>query len=421
MNKIKIKKNIEQNVYGLLKHPLFQDWFGSQTIHKDDILLINNSFIFRKDVITNKSRLYVALNVKELERRKPTIFIAEWDSFNSEFKLFSRNFRVPSLTSLDKAIDDQIVTLGEMVFILIGYVEDNVQIKVPVGYGPYKTLMLDPALTEQVNIQNDTITIKDTYDEELIWSAIESHFYQSDKPLPEKMRDIIGSAIDQLKEQSMARLVLPNNNRSQNICMTDAIVKVLKDQRNEYANSLQAVTQQDLMSLRPGSYNEVLRIAYNFASDATTFLRLVISICDLKPIVLWGTISEHYDLSKVFQELPWISSRKKPSLKNYVSVIGDTRNSAFHNLFPFRKSLEVVLPTSALQNARLHIFSEYERKKENQLKFQDKELVDVLFEFTRARERRVPLRFWQQNLRVMERTIALFEKTGEVLRALYKY
>jgi len=35
-------------------------------------------------------------------------------------------------------------------------------------------------------------------------------------------------------------------------------------------------------------------------------------------------------------------------MKNYVESISDTRNSAFHNLFPFRKSLSVHLTNQAL-------------------------------------------------------------------------
>lgn len=165
--------------------------------------------------------------------------------------------------------------------------------------------------------------------------------------------------------------------------------------------------------------NEILRIAYNFASDATTYLNLIVSICDLKPIVLWGTIAEHIALSEAFKQLPWTRSRNKPSMKNYTLTISDARNSAFHNLFPFRKSLQLTLPQSALQNAELRIFSEHGKKKDNRLSFQDRELIDLLTEFTRARERRVASRFWQQNLAVMDATIALFSATNSFLKTLY--
>ena len=164
--------------------------------------------------------------------------------------------------------------------------------------------------------------------------------------------------------------------------------------------------------------NDILRIAYNFSSDATGFLRLIVSLCDLKPVVLWGTIAEHHALSEAFNELPWSRSKLKPSLGNYQRTIADARNSAFHNLFPFRKSLSVSLPEAALGTPELRIFSEHTRRSENQLTYRDKELVDVLLEFTRARERRVSLTFWRQNLAVMDAAISLFQRTNEFLKML---
>jgi hypothetical protein len=107
-----------------------------------------------------------------------------------------------------------------------------------------------------------------------------------------------------------------------------------------------------------------------------------------------------------------------PSLGNYQRTIADARNSAFHNLFPFRKSLSVPLPEAALGTPELRIFSEHTKKSENQLTYRDKELVDVLLEFTRARERRVSLSFWEKNLAVMDAAILLFQRTNEFLKAL---
>jgi hypothetical protein len=199
--------------------------------------------------------------------------------------------------------------------------------------------------------------------------------------------------------------------------MTDNIVEVLKEQRDEYAKALSQLTRQ--RSGAPTALNDILRIAYNFASDATMFLRLIVSICDLKPLILWGTIAEHHKLSESFKRLPWTRSLNKPSLRNYISTISDARNSAFHNLFPFRKSLSATLPESALQHASLRIFSEHGKKKQNQLDYQDRELLEVLFEFTRARERRAPIRFWQQNLEVMNNAIDLFDQTSKFLKTVF--
>jgi len=64
------------------------------------------------------------------------------------------------------------------------------------------------------------------------------------------------------------------------------------------------------------------------------------------------------------------------------------------------------------------MFPEFGRRGEGQFNFRDKQLVDVLLAFTRARERRLPPIFWRQNLRVMDASIDLFQKTADFLRAL---
>jgi hypothetical protein len=89
-------------------------------------------------------------------------------------------------------------------------------------------------------------------------------------------------------------------------------------------------------------------------------------------------------------------------------------------LFPFRKSLDVILPEKALRDVSLRFFSEHSRRKENRLDYQDKQLADVLLEFTRARDRRAPAQFWYKNLEVMDATIQLFVSTCDFLKTLYR-
>jgi hypothetical protein len=134
---------------------------------------------------------------------------------------------------------------------------------------------------------------------------------------------------------------------------------------------------------------------------------------------MWGTLCEQVELDAAFAKLPWSAARGKPSLKTYSQAVADARNSAFHNLFPFDKSLRYDLPVGALQDAALILFPQYGSKNEEQLTFRDKELVDVLLEFTRARERRLPPEFWRRNLDVMDATISLFDATSAFLHELY--
>jgi hypothetical protein len=312
----------------------------------------------------------------------------------------------------------EIVRLNSLVFILIGHVEDTIIIEHPLSHSVFDKVVWDSTLKSVARVEPPIIIVQDTYDEDAIWLEISAWFEGQGVEVPEGLRESVGIALDKLQDQAIAKLILPTRAKTKQQSMTDAIVEVLREQREEYAKAALQFARQRTNA--QSAYNDVLRIAYNFANDATMFLRLIVSICDLKPIVLWGTIAEHFKLSESFRNLPWTRSLNKPSLKNYFTTIADARNSAFHNLFPFCKSLSVTLPESALHDASLLLFSEHGKRKDNQLSFQDKELVEVLFDFTRARERRAPTRFWQQNLEVMDNTIVLFAKTGRFLKTLYE-
>jgi hypothetical protein len=282
--------------------------------------------------------------------------------------------------------------------------------------GEYATVVWDPTIPEVARLDGDRIVVNRTDDEELIWRVLHQDPVIAGADDLHLLRQNLGIALDKLQDQALAQVRIPQPGEEIGMGITDAILAVLREQRNEYARALQPGTTGDT-AVAP-TPNDVLRIAYNFASDATTFLRLIVSICDLKPIVLWGTIAEHFELAEAFNSLPWSRSTHKPSLKSYQQAIGDARNSAFHNLFPFRKSLRISLPEMALGAPELQIFSEHTKKSQNQLTYRDRELVDVLIEFTRARERSLSLSFWAKNLKVMDATVNLFQRTNDFVKAL---
>lgn len=409
-----VESEIRQSVKRLLEHQGFQSWLASERPEPGDYVIVNNSFVFR-DVKTVKSALYLCLVVGESGKIKPEPKFANGIRLNSDFKRFSSRSRNLRLTDLDRAVSDQIYNVGRILFVLIGQVKDTVVLREPVNHEAFATISWDPSIRDRVYISGEHIAVREVHDEDSIWQAIEEHFQSGGQDVPSGLREAIGIALDKLQEQAIAEVEIPPFGTPLGNGVTDAIVRVLREQRDHYYEALTSYKSgEDLFAL-----NEVLRIAYNFASDAIGYIRLIVSICDLKPIVLWGTIAEHYSLSEAFRRLPWTRSRNKPSLRNYQLTIADARNSTFHDLFPFRKTLRIPLPDDALQGAELRLFSEHTRKKDNQLTFKDKELVDILTEFTRARERRVSDRFWHQNLQVMDATIALFAKTGDFLKVLH--
>jgi len=409
-----VGSEIRQSVKRLREHPSFQSWVASEKPEPFDYLVVNNSFVFR-NVKTVKSQLYLGLVMGKDGEFEPDPKIVSGIRLNSNFRRFSVRSKNLRLMDLDGAVSDQISNIGRILFLLIGQIQDNVILREPVNHEAFESIVWDPSISDHVRFSGRHILVREVHDEDTIWRAVEEYFRSTDEDIPSGLREAIGTALDKLQDQAISEVEIPPFGTSPGNGVTDAIVHVLREQRDQYDKALTSyINGQD-----PSALNEILRIAYNFASDAIGYTRLIVSICDLKPIILWGTIAEHYALSEEFRRLPWTRSRNKPSLRNYQLTISDARNSTFHDLFPFRKTLRVLLPDDALQGIELRLFSEYTRRKDNQLTYKDKELVDILTEFTRARERRVSDHFWRQNLRVMDATIALFAKTGDFLKVLH--
>ena len=117
--------------------------------------------------------------------------------------------------------------------------------------------------------------------------------------------------------------------------------------------------------------------------------------------------------------LPWTRQNTKPSLTIYIDTVRKARNKSFHRLIPFSKAFEIKLPDNSIQNASLRIFSEYGAKSNsNRLEYKDKELVEVLMEFTRTSEEVVSDNFWYKNAKVIENTIELLKITALSIRKL---
>jgi hypothetical protein len=153
-------------------------------------------------------------------------------------------------------------------------------------------------------------------------------------------------------------------------------------------------------------YNELLRVAYNFADGARAFLRLMVGVCDLKPLLFWLTVFEQVELAHRFEKLPFsLVGKGKPSLERYRSVIADARNQAFHDLFAFDHPFRVALPRDALRSPELRLFREYAKRGDSALTFEDRGLVDLFASLTRTPERPVPVGFWQGNAEVMSAVV----------------
>jgi hypothetical protein len=265
-------------------------------------------------------------------------------------------------------------------------------------------------------IQDRTITIATATAGDQIWNALLQQLGRQDDDL--ELRQAFFAACARVDTEADGVLRLPGHADTTGPHFLDRVNEVLRDYTREYESALER------SGGRPGAegYNDLLRISYNFASEASDLIRLILQLGDLKPLVSWGTLGAQYRLALALSQLTSGDDghSEKPSIAKYRETITETRNSAFHHLLPFHRSLVVPLSNGDLQRPQLRLFAEYRNRKQNQLIYEDKELVDVLVNFTHAAERVVPPGFWRSNREVMHASIELFDTCAKVLTTVYR-
>jgi transcriptional regulator len=267
---------------------------------------------------------------------------------------------------------------------------------------------LIPTLATDFQIVGDEIQINDYSDRELIWSKIEGHCKTNSLDIAENLPGLIDRAITTFQNNAFSTLSLPKKFNPTTKYLLDKITMVIEDHLKTYNANISKIDTD------PKAMIEILRISYNFVSDVNKLLALVINLCDLKPIILWLTISKYFYLDNKFKELPFGFSKKKASLSDYESVIKNARNKSFHQLFPFNKSLRFEL--DALEKVSVTIFSNHGKKDGNKMTYKDQELYDLLRSFTRVNEQVVSKNFWIKNEDVMKAVHELISATSEGIK-----
>jgi hypothetical protein len=423
--------DLTQEIHTLVKSRLsqvfeldiFKTWISAESIEKDDLILINNSFVFRDKIKTTKNSQYLGLIVTGETINLSELQVASGVNINSDFKTIKSSARnLPSLIPFADAIDNELISLGKLVLVLVGQIDRSLGFDEQINHSLFNQLRLVPSSNTLITLDRNNIVINRIVDEELLWGEL-AKLARADgliaDDLPENLVKPLTDALDNLKKNSYIVLRLPEDPLRIGDTFLDSIIAAMKDNIQEYQTSLTKCT--DEINLDPLEFKNVLRIAYNFAGDAITLIRLLISICDLKPLIFWMTIKEQILLSEAFRSLPWKRMSTKPSLDEYFRTICGARNSAFHHLFPFDRAIEVQLEGVSITAKRLRLFSEYTSKSKNLFEFEDQQLIELLTEFTRTEEIYVSPEFWQRNLNVMIATIELLSSVCASLKLLAKY
>lgn len=415
----KLSALVLSNALEITKQDTFKDVVSSIPGKANGIIAINNSFILRPNFIkTNKNEKFLFFRVTSGMPDFSEIGVCKPTDFNMDFKFFhSKQSSYFQMFGLEKEIEKEIMELGQLIFFLIGEVVEE-PCSIPIDSPHIVELKYDPLATHTDLIVDNgvgSIVINQLSDPASVWKVISAKFGLFPDLNIGAFEKRFDHSFEKLQNEAILVMNMPGSTtkRSSNSFIQQLINSICKQQ------TLYELALENCISRRDqndASLRELMRISYNFADDAMKILKLIVSLSDLKGIVLWTTLIDQYILVESIRNLPWIKSDKKPSPDNYINEIKGARNHAFHNLFMFDRTIIADLSGISVGAKKLTIFpSHSQRKKAVAFDYQDREIIEVLSEITRATETVVTLEFWAKNLEVIKAFIKLLESLDNAL------
>lgn len=409
----RLKERIHSQVGHLLGSALFTEWTEGQSLREGDLVVLNNSFLYREGLPTTKNSQYLCVAVDPHGQPSlPPMVTVTPGRVNALFKrVAARSAANYTQNDLTGAILQELDRQGIIVHSLVGRIGQDQAASVPIAsVDDLKMLEFNPAQDAPATFRDETLSIRRLDDIDTAWSASNQALNEAgvDDQIIGKLANSFEDIFHSLQEEA-GRPVDVTDLADDYQSILGQVVSRLDDQVALYESALE---QHERAPDDAESYNELLRVAYNFADGTKSLMRLVVGVCDLKPLAFWLTIASQFDLAGRFADLPFsLVGHTKPSLERYRQLIAAARNRAFHDIFAFERSFVVALPPDALEEPELRLFRDHTRRKAPALEFEDRSLVDLLADFTRAPERPVPLGFWRENLNAMR-------GVAEVARAL---
>lgn len=397
----RIHRSVVDECELLLASDAFGTWKGAETLQVGDMVACNNSFLFREGRSTSKSAYYLGMEVIDGPNLKlPPIVVTVTGRINSQFKrLASRELPKHYVVDLNAAVVEQLQHLGSIVFSLAGRIGEPEAAEVPLtGVSGAQWLKHVPGQLNLAEASDGTISLRSVTNLDASWTAVQGAVAGNEEIDATALSEAFETAFHGLQEAA-TRPVDPTDVAEDAPSILSNIVGRMEEQLEAFSTLLKEHQKNPEDN---DIYNELLRVAYNFADGARAFLGLMVGICDLKPLLFWLTVFEQVDLAHRFAQLPFsLVGKGKPSLERYRSVIADARNQAFHDLFAFDHPFRVQLAGDALRSPELRLFREYAKRNDSALSFEDHGLVELFAALTRTPERPVPVGFWQGNEEVM--------------------
>lgn len=413
---------VRQQVTTVLETDAWQSWWSAQQ-RRQGYVVLNNSFLFREDSRHRKRELYLAIPLSgsgDLQTDRLSIARSNIRQ-NADFQIRRRGPKeLIEVAPLAAMLPDLIAAFGRIGLVPLGRLVDDQVFEQEIAGAEFDRLVLDPSQQQKLLVSANRIILRDLLSEEALWQELQRTLANAGSPPPsEKLASALLKSLAVLRLEAHSRLTIPATAREVDSTLLDTMIDALESALSEYQGSCEACGGDP--TANPTEFNNMLRIAYNFTTDALQLVSFVSEVCDLKPAVLFMTVHGHVVLSSSLKSLPWQRLGRKASLKSYEATIKGARNAAFHRLFPFTKAIEVDLTRVPIKATRLRLFSEYEgarRARPDALEYEDRELVDLLAAFARTAAHSVAPSFWQGNLHVMEGVLELLRQFRAALVAI---
>lgn len=384
-------------------------------------LVINSSFLYRDrqflKTLQSPKKLVAQLAVSGRRVQSNGISILDKGTIRVPYRFLSGSDAstcIPLTTAVSREID----SIGDLIFILIGTVKGLRPFVQEVETSAVQEIHLMPsAILEFQKTKAGSYTIRKPLPVEDLLNHIHEDLKAEGGLLPEN-RQAVAKAYDKMLDAVTTDVEVPRDRVLRPVeTILGKIAESLRRQTSEYENALAAVqaAPDDRQAM-----NEVLRIAYNFSSDVLPLIYLFVSVCDLKPLVFWSTVKQHWSLYRAFFDLPWSALGRKEGLTAYQATVSQARSYAFHHVLPFDSTIEVNLSGLNVHAERIRLFAPFGERQDRGVTVTDQKLVDVLTEFSRAKERPVSLFFWQANLKVMKRASELTEQMLTTLLLIHE-
>ena len=412
---IPLKKYLEEvkNQINLLwKNSNFIIWRKNEKLEPGDLIVINNSFLLRNDKSTSKNERYIGLKIKN-EKAYEIMIVKRNKKITTNFSKISKNSRESyTLVHIEEKINELFDELGKLIFILVGKKVSEDSIERKIGHKSLKKIIWDSSIDKAFILENSNLSFKDPYSNDFLSSLIK---FLTDNGIDstnnKKLSEDIEKSVKFLKKNAKTILEIPENNDFEDETLLSRFYKSFDSELEMYKAMMENI---DL------NINEILRISYNFLGDGIRLFRLISSICDLKPLILWGTIYFHFIQNQKLMNIPSLVPGRKVDLNYYDRMIKDARNNRFHTITDFKRTLQFNLPEDAIKSTTLTFFSDFSKKRANpnKLNYKDKKIVDLLNEFYRVEEIILPIDFWEKNYNVMKATNDIFMATSKILRIL---